>query len=371
LTKNRIVVSVISDLVSDQRVHRICRFLHENNFSVTLIGRKFNNSLPLNTRSYTAKRINCYFSKGFLQYAEYNLKLFIYLFFFRADIFLSNDLDTLLPNYIHAKLRNKKIVYDSHEYFTGVPELQRKPFKRKVWKWLERVLLPKIRYAYTVNESIANLYKAETGLNMKVVRNTPFLDDKGSETSIRFFPSDKIILLLQGAGINRGRGADELVKSMQYLPSKFLLVLIGSGNIWEELKDLHIKLHLQEKVRFIEKVPFDQLREYTKQADLGISVDIPFCLNYQLSLPNKIFDYIHAGVPVLASEIQEVRNILEKYQVGTTISVLTPESIAKAILAIFSNKDRYLFWKKNTESAAKELCWQKEQEVLKDIFNIG
>lgn len=371
MKKRRIVVSVISDLVSDQRVHRVCNFLHDNNCNVILIGRKVNYSIPLEKRHYRTIRIYCYFSKGILQYAEFNLKLFFFLFFLKADIFLSNDLDTLTPNFIHAKLRCKKLVYDSHEYFTGVPELQTKPLKLKFWKWLEKTMLPKLKYAYTVNKSIANLYKAETGVNMKVVRNLPYLRDDRAKSLTKFFPNDKIILLLQGAGINRDRGGEELVRSMLLLPSKFMLVIIGSGDVWEELKSLHIHLKLQDRIRFIEKVPMNLLPSYTEQAHLGFSLDKPVCLNYQLSLPNKVFDYIHAGVPVISSNVTEVKKILEMYKVGTTVNEVTAEDIAFTILDTFEKTDLYERWKANTLHAAKELCWQKEQKILEEIFEVG
>ena len=364
----RIVVSVISDLVSDQRVHRTCSLLNEIGFSVILIGRKQKKSLALDERNYRTERVHCYFTKGILQYAEFNMKLFWRLLFKRTDIFLSNDLDTLFPNFLHAKLRSKKLVYDSHEYFTGTPELQDKPIKRKIWKTLEKLLLPRIKYAYTVNKSISELYHKETGITMEVVRNVPLLQADLIEDNENPFPPGKIILLLQGTGINRNRGVEELVKSMTLLPDQFLLVLIGGGDVWEELKDLSHSLNLSTKIKFIEKMSFSLIKKYTAKAHLGLSMDKPFCINYQLSLPNKIFDYIHAGIPVLSSDVIEVKKILEKYRVGTTVRKEEPDIIAQAIISIFENRDQYETWKSNTKTAAKELCWQKERTKLTGIF---
>ncbi len=371
MKKRRIIVSVISDLVSDQRVHRVCSFLQENGFSVLLIGRRLKKSLPLGERNYTTQRIRCYFTKGVLQYAEFNWKLFWKLLFKKTDLFLSNDLDTLLPNFFNAFLRRKKLVYDSHEYFTGTPELQNKPFKRKIWRTLEKMILPHLKYAYTVSQSIADQYQKDTGIKMKVIRNTPVLSEGSLVTKDEIFPGGKKILLLQGSGINKDRGAEELIQSMQLLPDDLLLVLIGSGDCWNDLKKLSKSLGLDDKVLFIEKVPFSELKRYTSQAHLGFSIDKPFCLNYQLSLPNKIFDYIHAGVPVLASDIAEVRKIIDAYQVGTIISEITPRTIADMVQSIFIDTIRYETWKKNTAKAANELCWQKEQFVLKEIFGVG
>jgi glycosyltransferase involved in cell wall biosynthesis len=368
--RKRIIVSVISDLVSDQRVHKVCMYLHQKGYEVTLVGRCFHYSMPLGERPYRTERIRCSFSKGIAQYAEFNAKLFIRLFFYKADLFLSNDLDTLLPNYVHAFFRKKKLVYDTHEYFTGTPELQTKPLKRKAWKLVERCLLPKIKHAYTVNASIAELYKKECSINMQVVRNVPLLAEQLPAASRLLFPKDHFILWLQGAGINKGRGAEELIESMALLPDHFYLVLIGSGDAWNDLQAKTARLHLHSKVRFIEKVPFAELQAYTRQAHLGLSLDKPSCINHTLSLPNKVFDYIHAGVPVLASDVAEVKQIVDTWQTGMCISHITPKAIAEAVLWIYDNKEVYNQWKHNTQAAANELCWQKEQSVLDKIFEL-
>lgn len=370
MQKKRIVVSVISDLVSDQRVHKICTFLENQNADVLLIGRCFENSLPVESRSYKTHRLKCYFRKGIFQYVEFNLKLFIKLLKIKAEIFLSNDLDTLLPNFIICKLRGKKLVYDSHEYFTGVPDLREKHFKRKAWEILERLLLPGIQYAYTVNNSIAYLYEKEYGIKMQVILNVPYFSDNSPvSVSSNPFPKGKTILLMQGAGINHERGAEELVQSMRFLPSNYLLVFIGSGDAWIKLQNITKELNLEEKITFIDKIHFDRLPDFTKHAHLGFSLDKPTSLNYRYSLPNKIFDYIHAGVPVLASDVVEVKKVISEYEVGTIISKITPQNIAKAVSDIFNNKDDYFRWKSNTQIAAKNLSWQNEEKKLHEFYN--
>ena len=364
----RIVVSVISDLVSDQRVHKVCTYLHQKGYVVMLIGRRFTTSAPLEKRIYKTERISCSFKKGMAQYAEFNFKLFLTLLRKRTDVFLANDLDTLVPNYLNSILRKKALVYDSHEYFIGTPELQEKPLKRKLWKTIESLLLPKIKRAYTVNQSIAELYKNECGINMKVVRNVPICQHPVVIPDLHPFPLGKFVLLLQGAGINKERGAEELVKSMQLIPDQFLLVFIGSGDAWQDLQAMTKTLGLTHKIQFIRKVPFDKLSDYTRAAHLGISLDKPTCINYALSLPNKLFDYIHSGLPVLASNVVEVKRIVDTYNIGMCISEVSPKAIAEAILWIYNNKALYDTWKQNTIAAAREFCWEKEQLVLDKIF---
>jgi hypothetical protein len=154
MIKKLITVSVISELTTDQRVIRICTSLQQMGFDVKVIARLFSNSLPLDSYTFKAARIRCYFKKGFLQYAEFNTKLFLRLLFLKTDYLLANDLDTLVPNYIVSRLRRKKIFYDTHEYFTGVPELTKHPFKKRVWKFFENRIFPRLPVVFNVNVSV-------------------------------------------------------------------------------------------------------------------------------------------------------------------------------------------------------------------------
>ena len=173
MNKKTITVSVISELTTDQRVIRICTTLQEMGFDVRVVARRFSNSLPQGDYFFKAKRLRCFFRKGFMQFAEFNFKLFLVLLFAKTDYFLANDLDTLVPNYMVSKLRRKKIFYDTHEYYTGVPELKNSPFKKRVWKFFENWIFPKLNVVYTVNESIKKLYSTEYGNILTVIRNVP------------------------------------------------------------------------------------------------------------------------------------------------------------------------------------------------------
>ena len=112
----RIIVSVTNDLVTDQRVSKTCSTLSEMGYDILLIGRRLKNSLPIQ-RNYTTKRIQLLFNKGYLFYAEYNIRLFLFLLFSKKDILFSNDLDTLPANYIIGKLQQRNLIFDSHELF--------------------------------------------------------------------------------------------------------------------------------------------------------------------------------------------------------------------------------------------------------------
>ena len=165
---------------------------------------------------------------------------------------------------------------------------------------------------------------------------------------------------------NIDRGAEELLEAMQKTSNAYLLI-IGSGDVWTQLTKLQAELKLQNKVKLIPKLSKRDLMQYTFNADLGISIDKPNNLNYLNSLPNKIFDYLHAGLPILASRLPELEQLINNYKVGSFIENHQPNHIAEVINQLIVSpllKD----FKLNTEVASNELNWQTEQLELINVI---
>lgn len=369
---SRILISVTSDLLTDQRVHRTASALKEAGHRVVVIGRKLPHSAALPGRRYRCHRFRLIFNKGAIFYAEYNLRLFWYLLWHKADILVSNDLDTLLPNWIVAGLKRIPLVYDSHEYFTGVPELAGRPRTQSVWKWIERRTVPGLKYAFTVNAEIARLYEEEYGVKFRVLRNVPepretVLKEKGALRRELQLPEDGALVILQGAGINIDRGAEEAVQAMKYMEGVTLLI-VGAGDVIPALKKNVKESGLDSKVVFIDRKAPGELYRYTSSADIGLSLDKDTNLNYKYSLPNKLFDYIHAGIPVLASNLPEVRRIVEQYGIGHIVASHDPRAIADAIRKMLDDMQDGTTWTLGLEKAASELNWNIERKILLDLF---
>jgi len=369
MKKRRIVVSVTTDLVTDQRVHKVCTSLYDAGFDILVVGREMKSSLPIGQRSYATKRFKLWFEKGALFYAAFNARLFFFLLFVKADILLANDLDTLLPNYLVSRLRRIPLAYDNHEYFTGTPELLKRPVVYGVWKTIERNIFPKLKYIYTDNDAKQKLFEDEYDVPVKVVKNVPMYHPvmEAKEITIQF-PKDKKILIYQGTGINIHRGTEELTEAMQYLDDSYILYFIGSGDVINVLKEKVQELKLQDKVIFTGKVPFQELQQYTRHAHLGFTLDKPISDNYIYSLPNKLFDYVHAGVPVIAARLQEVEKMINKYNIGAFIPSHDPQHIAATIKEAFETPGRLEEWKRNLPIAAQEVNWQNEEKVLVEIY---
>src|SRR5664279_3559954 len=311
-----VIVTVISDLVTDSRVHRTCQTLSENGYRVFLVGSCKKGSMELKPRDYQTDRIKTWFNSTALFYLEFNIRLSLRLFRLPADIYLGNDLDVMPATLGVARFRKKPIVYD------------------------------RLKYIYTVSESIRNIYRRDYLKKLLVVRNIPILQAKVEDVTeeernwIRsveaHIPEDKNLLLLQGAGLNEFRGVEEMVYAMIFLEPAFHLLIIGGGDIFKKLEKMIEGNQLTEKITLIQKMPFAILAHFTRKAKLGISIDKTSVLNHKYSLPNKFFEYLHAGVPVLASRLVEQERIINEYEVGTFIEDYQPEHIAGKIREIFA-----------------------------------
>jgi glycosyltransferase involved in cell wall biosynthesis len=365
----RAIVSVTNDLSTDQRVDKVCKTLQKCGFEVLLLGRHKKDSKTLAKRTYATERMHLLFEKEVFFYAEFNFRLFFFLLFNKSNLLIANDLDTLLPCFLVSKIKRIPLVYDSHEYFCGVPELEKNHIARKIWLAIEKWIFPRLDHVFTVNDSIADLYKKQYKKEVKVVRNIPLKQHSiVSKTKQDLgLASDKKILLLQGAGINVDRGVEELIIAMQWVNNAVLLI-IGGGDVIESLKIKALQLNLNDSIRFIPKLPFDELYNYTKLADLGLTLDKDTNINYRFSLPNKLFDYIHAGIPVLASDLIEIKKIIEKYEIGEILSDHQPKHIALHINCLLADEIKLAEYRKNTNFADEALSWENEEKELINVY---
>jgi glycosyltransferase involved in cell wall biosynthesis len=369
-TNNKVVLSVTNDLYTDPRVDKVCNFLTRNGFDVTLVGRCYKDSAILAPRAYKTHRMRLLFRKGAFFYAEYNIRLFFYLLFHHFDLFVANDLDTLLPNFLISRLKRKRIVYDSHEYFCGELSIADRPFVKHVWQSIEKFCFPKLKDVITVSQSIVEQYEKEYGIRPHLVRNippkaTPPITE--SRKSLQL-PEDKTVIILQGNGLNEGRGGEELVEAMPLVDEQAVLLIVGNGTVIPQLKERVKELHLENRVIFVPRVTPEKLFNYTYLSDIGIALDRDLSPNLRFSLPNKLFEYIKASTPIVASNLIERSRIIHQYNVGLIVEDSQPQSIAELINKLVNDQQLYGELKANCKIAAEDLCWENEEKVLEEIY---
>ena len=363
------IVSVTNDLYTDQRVNKVCVFLMDQGYDVLLVGRIRKSSVPLLERPYQTKRMRLLFETGPLFYASFSIRLFLFLLFRKADVLVSNDLDTLLPNYLSQKFKRKaRLVYDSHEYFTEVPELINRPKVQNFWLRIERKIFPRLKSVYTVNESIAAIYSNLYSKEIKVVRNiSPLWSAINLQTKQDLgIPENSHLIILQGAGINIDRGAEEAVEAMCQIDA--VLMIVGDGDVVEILKRKVKKLELTKKVLFFGKKPYHVMMNFTHFADIGLTLDKPSNLNYKLSLPNKVFDYMHTYTAVVATNIKEVAQVVTKNEIGTIVMDFTVDNLAESINSILNDQQLLAQYKENCKAAALIENWERETKILQEIY---
>ena len=162
-------------------------------------------------------------------------------------------------------------------------------------------------------------------------------------------------------------GGDELIGAISTTDSVSLLI-VGSGGNVGLLREKAANMGLIGKIKFIPVLPWESLMKYTRSADAGLSLDKNSNLNYNFSLPNKLFDYISAGIPVIASELPEISKILGDYNCGLSIPEVNPREISKAIMTLRDNRGLLLELKRNAGIASESLNWETESQKVKELY---
>lgn len=356
----KIVFTVTNDLSYDQRMHRICGSLAANGYDVTLVGRRLRHSPGLVQRPWKQKRISCWFTKGKWFYAEYNVRLFLFLLFHKTDAICAIDLDTIMACYRASALKGAIRIYDAHEFFTELKEVVSRPRIQKVWQRIEKKYLPRFKFGYTVSEGIANEFRERYGVHYETIRNMPV-----KEAINPSWVPDQFILY-QGA-VNEGRCFEQLIPAMQHIRGR--LVICGDGNFMPQLHELISKYQLQEKVECLGMLSPDELRNITGRARLGIALAVKEGLNQWFALPNKFFDYMHAGVPQVTMNYPEYRKINEKYEVAVLLDEPDMLKIAEAVNLLLENDVVHHRLAGNCLQAREVYNWQEEEKKLLSFYH--
>jgi len=366
----KVVFSVTNCICFDQRVLKMAGVLEKMGADITIIGRKRGSCCNKNIVPYKTVRFRMLFNKGFLFYKFFNIRLFFRLLITRCDLLVANDLDTLLPNFLVSKIKKIPLVYDSHEYFTGLPELKGRNFVKAVWKNIESLCFPHLKYVITVSEPIAEIYNNEYGIKPAVIKNFSPLsfEIKAISKKELGIPENYFVVIIQGSGINIDKGGEELIDSVALKEDVFLIVA-GSGDVVPVMKKKVIELNLGNRVIFTGTLPWKELISYTKAADAGMVLEKDTNLNYHFSLPNKFFDYITAGIPVISSNLPLVSDIIIRYNCGIILPEVTPEEINEAVRMLSGNRILHKQLKNNSVIASRELNWEKESEKVKIFYS--
>lgn len=360
MKEKRVIVSAFSNLCTDQRIEKICRTLHENGYAVELIGNNWGGADAV-SRPYVVSRIRLISKSLKTAYFEFNWKLYRALKekSGKNTILYANDLDALLANYLVAQKLNIPLIFDSHEIFSEMPAIQGK-MSQKIWRYLEKKMIPNLKFMITASSSYAEWFKNRYGVNATVVQNAP----RKFDFKIEIPENDPKVILYQGV-INPFRGLDKAILAMHHLDHA-IFKIAGDGPKRKEYEELVSKEQLQDKVLFMGKLLPEDLRKITLTADCGMSIEENGGESYFYSLPNKVLDCIQARVPLVLSNLPEMQNIMRQFHVGEIIKDHEPTNMAKAIQLVL-NKGRE-HYQPELEKAADFLCWENEEVKLLQVL---
>lgn len=286
---------------------------------------------------------------------------------YKADIYHSNDLNTLAQGVICTILHDSKLVYDSHEVQTD-----RTGYNPDTIKLVEKSLIKFADETIVENKTRAKKHEELYGYLPNTLHNYSALFDIDKVPDIDLYEilsiqRSKKILLYQG-GVQYGRGLDVLIQAMDYIENG-VLVIIGDGKLKDELIEETGRKKLEDKVKFLPKVPLNQLSSYTKQAYIGYQVLQNTSYNHYSASSNKLFEYIMAEVPVISCDFPEIKRVVEEENIGITVEADKPESIASATQKLIDNPELRNELSMNCKNAKFKYNWENEKEELLNIYN--
>ena len=288
---------------------------------------------------------------------------------FNADVYHSNDLNTLPQGIICSKIfRRRYLVYDSHEV-----QSSRTGYGKQAY-YIEKILIKFIDKMIMTNRTRAEYVKDLYNIDLpEIVHNYPFytkddsIENKYDIYGMLDIPRDKPILLYQG-GIQVGRGLDKIVEAIDKF-NDGITVFIGDGKLKPEIMKMVDERNLNDKVRFLNKVPVDELKYYTANAYLGFQVLNNVCFNHYSACSNKLFEYMMSKVPVVACNFPEIKRVVQEEQIGLVVDSHDPNEIANAVNTLLENKELHSMFSENCTKAREKYNWNNEKENFVKIYD--
>jgi glycosyltransferase involved in cell wall biosynthesis len=344
----------------DRRMQRITKALSDAGHEVRWISR-YHKSSVRGDNAVDSESISCLFKSGILFYLEFNCRLLIKLLSSSEDCISGVDLDTLLAATLAAKLRNKKLIFDAHEIFYEVPELTGKPLKKWIWKQVARWCIPHTDRRYTVNNSLKIHHQEHYNREFQIIRNVP--NDVGTHDKTR--TNNKVMVYL--GVVNKGRGVEIAIRSLSSL-TDHNLVVIGEGDEYEEVRTLAQSLDVSDRVDFRGYTNPDEIFDILDKCSIGLNMLVAESENYRLSLANKFFDYMHAGLPSVNMRYPEYESILSEHQVGLMIENYQVVDFIRAIEKL-ENNDLYQKLSMNCNAYKNLYTWDRESKILISLYH--
>jgi len=372
-SKNKVLITFLGNLNYDTRCKNLYNTLKVNGYEVEFLGFDW---LTKDFKPVEGDVTIHKLHKGFLSlsfYLKFAWHLKFCLMASKASIIFAEDIYTLPFVVIFGKLKRAKIFYDSRELYGHLAGLKGQKVKQGFWQIVERLFIKKVDHIITTgkldSEFLLKKYNID---NPILLRNLPRYYKPKQEHDLRSLfkiNNNQKILLYQGV-IHKGRGLRPTYQALKELQN-CVFVIIGDGELEDYYRNLAKEMGINEKVIFLGKVDQDEILSYTKTADIGLSIIENMSLSYYYALPNKLFEYIMVEVPVIVSSLPQMKEIVEKYEVGKVVDLDNSDELAKAIIQLTEDEVLYNKFKENCRTASQELNWENESQKYLNIIRLA
>ncbi len=376
---SKICMLVTNSVRKDPRVRKEALTAYNAGHDVTVIGIKDQNYDPafieevpykiilIESIKNTHKRFTPgWFITGVTKARKYNRRFIEEILKIGPDLIHSNDYDTLSAGFQASNKCRAKLVYDSHEVATGSILAEKYKIVKSYISHREGRIIRRAYAVISVSNAAADyLSKLYNIKRPNVITNCPpyfELSDKGAK-------NDNFEILYQGI-MSYGRGYEEFIQSAKYSDKEISFVIRGYGETKDELRKLAKDEGVADRVEFVDPVEISELITAASQSSVGVVLTRPICVNYNMTVSNKIFEYIQAELPVILSNVPEHVYLNEKYKIGLIIDDVEPKEIAKAVNSLYRNSELYAQLKENVRKAKRELSWETFEEKLLRIYSI-
>jgi glycosyltransferase involved in cell wall biosynthesis len=368
--QKKIVITFLGNAYHDSRVVNLIDSLKQENFQVKTISFDWKTK-DFKTQTGDTSIIKLDKSNSSLSfYFNFFFSLIKYLLKHKAEIYFAEDIYTLPVVYFFAKLNKAKVFYNSREIYAHLAGLRNKGVIQSIIARVERTFIHKVNEVLVTGEMDADYLKEAYGLNnLVVVRNLPKYKQEIKTFDLREklgIAGNEKIILYQGV-ILEGRGILFLIKILDKIKNVHF-VIVGDGEFRKEFEKFANESIVKNRVHFIGAVNHEELLAYTANADIGISLIENISISYYYALPNKLFEYIMASVPILTSKLPQMEKVVSEYKVGKCVDMTNKDEVVQTLNEMLNDDEGLKKYSSNCKIASKELNWEIEFEKIKYLL---
>jgi glycosyltransferase involved in cell wall biosynthesis len=368
---NRVLILFLGNYYYDSRLLSLHKSLKESGYSVRIISFELDDPAFINKDDREVKIYKLLKRSSPLYfYPAFYFLAFINLIRVKYDFVFAEEVYSLPIAALTAKMKRAKLFYNSRELYGYIGALRNSKFKQQFWAYVERFFIKFADVVLTTGDMDSEFIRREYNLTQDVaaIRNIPQYKAVSSPVDLRKklgIPDSGIIILYQGI-IVEGRGIEYIIDAIRNLPQVYF-VIVGDGPQRSRYEQAALDKNIGDRVRFAGRVSHSDLLNYTAGADIGASLIENISVSYYHALPNKLFEYIMAGLPVISSDLPQMKKIVEEYKTGYVLQMKSPDELKVVLERLINSPEELTALKGNSLEAAKILNWENE---YKKLFNL-